>query len=580
MNCGEIRPLISAYLDGEVTPEERKTVERHLATCEECRQVLAEYRAIGSDLRAMPVPIPPAGLRRDVWRAIEARQGGARLVKSPSASQGKIISLPQDRKKPGAINILTGAGSGWAKALPAAVLVGALLVALSYFILFNKTPVSVASIVEQGELTDYSQPVHVLLAKAVDKQSIQDNTRVDEVSGSTTLTVYPDITYTAKGANSGELTISPAGTWKPGAQYKVTIDAQRVYQVPVGDPLSDKPIELTFGTAMYTPTPTNTPTNTPVPTDTPVPPTNTPEPPAVNSPVPTAIAQVSPEVPVVGATDTAGQPAATATTQPNTPVPPTATRPAPTNTRVAPTATQPLPAATNTAAPSNTPAPTSTVAQEPTATAHPAQSPTALASATPTRKTTGTPTATGTVQPRVTPGKGTPTVTPPISGCLLEPVRGFGKIWREDADVRERLGCPTVPEEPVVPAAQQHFQAGYMFWRGDTRTIYVFLQSGPHDVYGNWFEFKDTWEEGEPVPTVEGGVPDGAYIPVRGFGKLWANNSTLRQKLGYATEPEASVDAVWQPFEHGRALWTSDRTIRIMYEDSIWQHFEDTFKGE
>ncbi|MEA2576052.1 MAG: hypothetical protein QOH93_3350, partial [Chloroflexia bacterium] len=70
MNCGEVRPLISAYLDGEVTPEERRSVERHLASCEECRHVLAEYRAIGSDLRALPVPVPPAGLRRDVWRAI------------------------------------------------------------------------------------------------------------------------------------------------------------------------------------------------------------------------------------------------------------------------------------------------------------------------------------------------------------------------------------------------------------------------------------------------------------------------------------------------------------------------------
>jgi serine/threonine-protein kinase len=162
----------------------------------------------------------------------------------------------------------------------------------------------------------------------------------------------------------------------------------------------------------------------------------------------------------------------------------------------------------------------------------------------------------------------------------LEPVRGFGKIWRDHVDVRERLGCPTVPEEGVLPAAQQHFQYGYMFWRGDTRTIYVFLRSGPRDQYGTWFEFKDTWVEGEPVPTVEGGAPEGGYIPVRGFGKLWASDPALRQKIGYATEPETSVDAVWQPFEHGRALWTSDRTIRMMYEDGIWQHFNDTFTSE
>ncbi|MDQ3927905.1 MAG: hypothetical protein M3328_02030, partial [Chloroflexota bacterium] len=184
----------------------------------------------------------------------------------------------------------------------------------------------------------------------------------------------------------------------------------------------------------------------------------------------------------------------------------------------------------------------------------------------------GTPTATATAQPKVT--------TSPTPGCMLEPVRGFGKVWRENADVRERMGCPTVPEESVLPSAQQHFQYGYMFWRGDTRTIYVFLQSGPRDQYGTWFEFKDTWVEGEPVPTVEGDTPDGGYVPVRGFGKIWANNPTLRQKIGYATEPETSVDAVWQPFEHGMAVWTSDRTIRMMYEDGIWQHFNDTFTSE
>ncbi|HEX8221320.1 MAG TPA: zf-HC2 domain-containing protein [Chloroflexia bacterium] len=580
MNCGEIRPLISAFLDGEATPEEQRSVERHLATCEECRHVLAEYRAIGSDLRALPVPVPPAGLRRDVWRAIEARQGGPRVVKPSPSSQGKIIPLPQNRNKPGVINILTGAGNGWARAIPAAVLVAALLIAVSYFMIFNKTPVALANMLEQGDIVDYSQPVHVLLAKSVKADDIQDNTTVHEVSGDSLVPVETENKYRSRGPNSGELVIYPVGAWKAGVQYRIVIDARRVqlWGVVGDNPLGDKPIELSFNTAMYTPTPSSTPTDTPIPTETPVPPTDTPEPPAEDTPAPTAMAQESPQVPVAAVSNTPEPSAATATMKPNTPVPPTATRPAPTNTRVAPTATTPPPP-TNTVAPSNTPV------QEPTATSQPTQAPSATpnVSATPTRRSAGSPTVTATVtvtvQPRITPGKATPTVSP-ISDCLLEPVRGFGAIWRGDSDVRERLGCPTVPEEPALPAAQQHFQGGYMFWRGDTRVIYVFLQTGRHDQYGTWFEFKDTWVEGEPVPTVEGGTPDGGYVPVRGFGKLWANNPELRQKLGYATEPEASVDAVWQPFEHGRALWTSDRTIRLMYEDGIWQHFNDTYVGE
>ena len=66
MNCNDIRALLSDYIDGETTPEEHRTVEEHLAHCQDCRRVLSEYRAIGGGMRALSVPLPPAGLRRDV----------------------------------------------------------------------------------------------------------------------------------------------------------------------------------------------------------------------------------------------------------------------------------------------------------------------------------------------------------------------------------------------------------------------------------------------------------------------------------------------------------------------------------
>src|SRR6478672_4885580 len=94
MNCEEIRPLLSAYYDGEATPDERSRVERHLTGCEDCRHVLAEYRAIGGGMRALPVPVPPAGLRRDVWRTIEA-QGAGRAASGASTRGGKVIPIRQ-----------------------------------------------------------------------------------------------------------------------------------------------------------------------------------------------------------------------------------------------------------------------------------------------------------------------------------------------------------------------------------------------------------------------------------------------------------------------------------------------------
>lgn len=597
MNCGEVRPLISAYHDGEATPEERRVVEHHLATCEACRTVLAEYRAIGGDLRVLSVPLPPAGLRRDVWRAIEANQGGSRIAGVPPA-RGKLLALPQTPRFggwTGAINVFTHASNGWAKALPVALLAGAFVVIMSFLIIRNSPPVAAAHLEEQVAISNYGQAVHVVFSKSVIPSDAEAGTRIDELTGSS----EQPVTFTPAYQSAGNtMELWPKDTWKPGANYKITIDARSIRQPLGNEPLGNAPIVLTFSAAAYTPTVTNTPTHTPVPTVTPVPPTATPKPTqeiinAENTPQP----ENSPSVPsiiVPAPTNTAqqNQSGATATTPGtatvvhNTPVP-SATLALPTNTIVPST----VPAATVVpATPTSQPPPTNTIEATRTAsatatitaTARPTGTatmtrPAGTATATATRKTT--PTATGTVQPKGTPTRGTtPSATATTGGCLLTPVRGFGKIWTERASVHERIGCPTMTEDKVIPAAEQHFQGGYMFWRGDTHMVYVFV--GDNDKSGMWYEFKDTWVEGEPIPSVGGTPPPGAYIPIRGFGKVWANTEGIRQALGYAVDQETNIDAVWQPFEHGYALWTSDRTIRFLYDDGGWEHYNDTYQSD
>ena len=39
-NCKEIKRLLSAYADGELSDEERKAVDRHIKTCTECKKAL------------------------------------------------------------------------------------------------------------------------------------------------------------------------------------------------------------------------------------------------------------------------------------------------------------------------------------------------------------------------------------------------------------------------------------------------------------------------------------------------------------------------------------------------------------
>ena len=43
MNCKRIRPLLSAYHDGELDPAQEADVTAHLAACPECTRVLEEY---------------------------------------------------------------------------------------------------------------------------------------------------------------------------------------------------------------------------------------------------------------------------------------------------------------------------------------------------------------------------------------------------------------------------------------------------------------------------------------------------------------------------------------------------------
>ena len=54
-----LRERLSAYLDGELAPGDAAALERHLATCAECRVELAGLREVRALLRALPQPALP-----------------------------------------------------------------------------------------------------------------------------------------------------------------------------------------------------------------------------------------------------------------------------------------------------------------------------------------------------------------------------------------------------------------------------------------------------------------------------------------------------------------------------------------
>ncbi len=54
--------LLSAYLDGEVTPDERRVVETHLPGCGECRTEIDELSGARAAVRSLPMMDLPPGL--------------------------------------------------------------------------------------------------------------------------------------------------------------------------------------------------------------------------------------------------------------------------------------------------------------------------------------------------------------------------------------------------------------------------------------------------------------------------------------------------------------------------------------
>ena len=71
MGCRDIRETISASVDGEASPGEAASVREHLASCERCRVLERQMRAVGAGVRQVRGPIPD-GFREAVYARLDA----------------------------------------------------------------------------------------------------------------------------------------------------------------------------------------------------------------------------------------------------------------------------------------------------------------------------------------------------------------------------------------------------------------------------------------------------------------------------------------------------------------------------
>jgi predicted anti-sigma-YlaC factor YlaD len=91
--CALVVAALRRYFARELTPQECRTVDSHLAGCPSCRSAAEGYGEVIRLARSLPLPVPPPGVERRLRELI------ASVIRTPSrvrdiASDDTLTELP------------------------------------------------------------------------------------------------------------------------------------------------------------------------------------------------------------------------------------------------------------------------------------------------------------------------------------------------------------------------------------------------------------------------------------------------------------------------------------------------------
>lgn len=164
------------------------------------------------------------------------------------------------------------------------------------------------------------------------------------------------------------------------------------------------------------------------------------------------------------------------------------------------------------------------------------------------------------VPPPAQPGDGA------AAGCSIQPQNGFGRVWNQNAGVRQQLGCPTTTEQGFS-GSQQAFYSGFVVANDTTGMIYVFYKNG------TWEQYQNTWTPSDPVYNPGLYPPPGWCQPEYGIGKVWRNQDNVSQRLGWAKAPAQATNGTTQQYQGGMMLWTATSGVWVLYNNGTYQRF-------
>ncbi len=148
-------------------------------------------------------------------------------------------------------------------------------------------------------------------------------------------------------------------------------------------------------------------------------------------------------------------------------------------------------------------------------------------------------------------GSSEPTLNPPAG--LYAPHYGFGKVWRENTDVQQKLGWATARERKLLLGEYRYTEHGLLIQKNPDLT-HVYAMYGKADLQYTGWQFVDV---GAPSARQCNSLPAG--FTSTSFGKLWTANTIVQQQLDCPADPNGSdavqADVYIQHFEHGNMVY-------------------------
>lgn len=303
MNCGDIGPLISAYYDGEATPDERRQVEYCIERDSEAAALLESYRDLSSDLQTLGRPLPPTQLRRSVMNAIHTAGAAAPIytrADAPTASNRRLTD--SNRTATGSyrepLTPRRAFGNLFRSLAFSAVV---LLLAISAIFLFNR-PSPPSGVAAQQTATalaviSQSQTALAYVPSATNTPPPTDTPFALATATSLVLDGQPTLTPLPPTATPGPPTLTPLPTHTPLATATLVPPSNTPAPTHTTKPAASSTPQIIYVPVTNTPAPPP-PSSTPVPTATPKPATASPQatatPQPSNTPLPTATATYTP----------------------------------------------------------------------------------------------------------------------------------------------------------------------------------------------------------------------------------------------------------------------------------------------